>query len=240
MPAVEVIEVKRHYQAGAATVRALDGVSLTVERGEFMAIAGPSGSGKTTLLNLIGALDSPSAGVIRIDGADLAGLSRKRLADLRRDKVGFVFQAYNLIPVLTASENAEYVLELKQVPRAERRKRIGQLFTELGIGELLDTWPGKMSGGQQQRVAVARAIASMPAVVLADEPTANLDQVTGEALIDLMHRLNHEHGVTFIFSTHDPMVLAQAERVVRLVDGKIASDERRGETAAGAVEARIT
>ncbi|MBI1949277.1 MAG: ABC transporter ATP-binding protein [Deltaproteobacteria bacterium] len=239
MPAVEVVEVEKHYQAGATTVRALAGVSLTVEKGEFMAIAGPSGSGKTTLLNLIGALDTPSAGALRIDGVDLAGMSRKQLADLRRDKVGFVFQAYNLIPVLTAAENAEYVLELKHMPRAARRTRIGQLFAELGIGELLDAWPGKMSGGQQQRVAVARAIASMPAVVLADEPTANLDQVTGKALIDMMHRLNHEHGVTFIFSTHDPMVLAQAERVVRLVDGKIASDERRGETVAGAVAAPV-
>lgn len=231
MPAVEVIDVKRHYAAGDTTVRALDGVSLTVEKGEFMAIAGPSGSGKTTLLNLIGALDTPSAGVIRVDGVEIGGMSRKELADLRRDKVGFVFQAYNLIPVLTAAENAEYVLELKQVPRAERRTRIASLFAELGIGDFMDTWPGKMSGGQQQRVAVARAIASTPAVVLADEPTANLDQATGKALIDLMHRLNHEHGVTFIFSTHDPMVLAQAERVVRLVDGRIASDERRGETA---------
>lgn len=235
MPAVEVIDVKRHYQAGAASVRALDGVTLTVDKGEFMAIAGPSGSGKTTLLNLIGALDSPSAGIIRIDGVDLAGMSRKQLADLRRDKVGFVFQAYNLIPVLTAAENAEYVLELKQVPRVARRQRIEQLFAELGIAELTDSWPGKMSGGQQQRVAVARAIASMPAVVLADEPTANLDQVTGKALIDLMHRLNRQHGVTFIFSTHDPMVLAEAERVVRLVDGKIAGDERRGETASRAL-----
>ena len=231
MPAVEVIDVKRHYAAGATTVRALDGVSLTVEKGEFMAIAGPSGSGKTTLLNLIGALDTPSAGVIRVDGVEIGGMSRKELADLRRDRVGFVFQAYNLIPVLTAAENAEYVLELKQVPRAQRRTRIASLFAELGIGDFMDTWPGKMSGGQQQRVAVARAIASTPAVVLADEPTANLDQATGKALIDLMHRLNHEHGVTFIFSTHDPMVLAQVERVVRLVDGRIASDERRGETA---------
>ncbi|MCC7074996.1 MAG: ABC transporter ATP-binding protein [Deltaproteobacteria bacterium] len=231
MPAVEVIEVKRHYQAGATTVRAVDGVSLTVEKGEFMAIAGPSGSGKTTLLNLIGALDEPTSGTIRIDGVDLAGLSRRQVADLRRDKVGFVFQAYNLIPVLTAAENAEYVLELQRVPRVERRKRISQLFTELGIGDLVDAWPGKMSGGQQQRVAVARAIAALPAVVLADEPTANLDQVTGQALVDMMHRLNHEHGVTFIFSTHDPMVLEKAERVVRLVDGKIASDQRKGETA---------
>ncbi len=237
MAAVEVSDVKKHYQAGTTMVRALDGVSLIVEKGEFMAIAGPSGSGKTTLLNLIGALDAPSAGVIRVDGTDLSGMSRKQLADLRRDKVGFVFQAYNLIPVLTAGENAEYVLELKGVPAATRRARIGELFTELGIGDFLDTWPGKMSGGQQQRVAVARAIASTPAVVLADEPTANLDQATGRALIDMMHRLNHEHGVTFIFSTHDPMVLSQAERVVRLIDGKVASDERRGEAAAAGAPA---
>jgi putative ABC transport system ATP-binding protein len=232
MTAVEVVDVKKHYsEGGEVLVRALDGVSLTVQKGEFMAIAGPSGSGKSTLLNLIGALDTPTSGTVRVGGVDLGGMSRRELADLRRDKIGFVFQAYNLIPVLTAGENAEYVLELMGLPAPERRKRITALFKDLGIGDYLDTWPARMSGGQQQRVAVARAIASTPAVVLADEPTANLDQQTGRALIDMMHRLNHEQGVTFIFSTHDPMVLERAERVVRLVDGKIASDERRGEPA---------
>ena len=228
MPAVEVIDVKKVYDGvGAAGVAALGGVSLVVNKGEFMAIAGPSGSGKTTLLNLIGALDEPTSGAVRIDGVDVAGMSRQARADLRRDKVGFVFQAYNLIAVLTAGENAEYVLELKGMPAKERAQRVQQLFSELGIGDFVHSWPAKMSGGQQQRVAVARAIASRPAVVLADEPTANLDQQTGKALIDMMHRLNHEHGITFIFSTHDPMVLEKAERVVRLVDGKIASDVRR-------------
>jgi putative ABC transport system ATP-binding protein len=226
--AVAVEHVVREYPgADGLPVAALRDVSLEVKAGEFMAIAGPSGSGKTTLLNLIGGLDTPTRGRILVDGRDLSGMSRAQLADLRRDKVGFVFQAYNLIPVLTAAENAEYVLQLQGVPHAERRNRVQEVFAALGIEKFLDAWPGKMSGGQQQRVAVARAIASRPAVVLADEPTANLDQATGRALVDLMRRLNHEQGVTFVFSTHDPMVLERADRVVRLVDGQIASDERR-------------
>jgi putative ABC transport system ATP-binding protein len=235
MSAVSVTDVTKEYKsAGQAALTALSGVNLTVEKGEFMAIAGPSGSGKTTLLNLIGALDVPTSGTVKIDGVDLGGLSRRQLADLRRDKVGFVFQAYNLIPVLRASENAEYVLQLQGVDASKRRKRIEEVFARLGIGNFVDSWPGKMSGGQQQRVAVARAIASMPAVVLADEPTANLDQATGRALVHLMRELNREQGVTFVFSTHDPMVLEQADRVVRLVDGKVGSDERKPGTAPSA------
>ena len=226
MTAVEVNQVTKSYGDGAG-VQALKGVSLTIEPGEFMAIAGPSGSGKTTLLNLVGALDLPTSGEVKVGGQALAGLSRPQLADLRRDKVGFVFQAYNLIPVLTAAENAEYVLQLQGLPARERRAKVKEVFQRLGIGEFLDTWPTKMSGGQQQRVAVARAIVPMPAVVLADEPTANLDQATGRALVAVMRELNHERGITFVFSTHDPMVLEQADRVVRLVDGKVASDERR-------------
>jgi putative ABC transport system ATP-binding protein len=225
MAAVEVVEVTKSYGDGAG-VQALKGVSLTVESGEFMAIAGPSGSGKTTLLNLVGALDLPTSGTVRVGGQPLAGLSRSALADLRRDKVGFVFQAYNLIPVLTACENAEYVLQLQGLKGPERRAKVKDVFERLGIGEFLDTWPSKMSGGQQQRVAVARAIVPMPAVVLADEPTANLDQATGRALVEVMRQLNRERGITFVFSTHDPMVLEQADRVVRLVDGKIAADAR--------------
>ncbi len=225
--AVDVVDVVKEYGSGGGVVAALAGVSLVVQAGEFMAIAGPSGSGKTTLLNLIGALDTPTRGTIRIAGHDLAGLGRAKLADLRRDKIGFVFQAYNLIPVLTAAENAEYVLQLQGMPVAQRRTRVAAVFKTLGIEAFLDAFPPMMSGGQQQRVAVARAIVATPAVVLADEPTANLDQATGRALVETMRRLNHEQGVTFVFSPHDPMVLEQADRVVRLVDGRIVSDERK-------------
>ncbi len=235
MPVIEVVGVSKDYQErGRAPTQALRGVDLTVEPGEFMAIAGPSGSGKTTLLNLIGALDGVTAGTVRVEGRDLAGLSQGTLSDLRRDRIGFVFQSYNLVPVLTAAENAEYVMELKGVPAAERRRRLAALFERMGMQELMDTRPLKMSGGQQQRVAVARAIASEPALILADEPTANLDQATGRALVELMRELNRERGVTFVFSTHDPMVLEQADRVVRLVDGLVKADERKAGAAKGA------
>ena len=223
MAVVEVENVsKRYEERGQPPADALRGVSVKVEKGEFMALAGPSGSGKTTLLNLIGGLDTPTGGTIRVDGQDISWMGRAALADLRRDRIGFVFQAYNLIPVLTARENAEYVLELQGVPAGERRRRVDELFQRIGLGALAASRPLKMSGGQQQRVAVARAIVSQPAVVLADEPTANLDQHTGAALVDLMRELNRERGITFIFSTHDPMVLSRANRVVHLVDGKIA------------------
>ncbi|MBL8956335.1 MAG: ABC transporter ATP-binding protein [Myxococcaceae bacterium] len=222
MPVVEVENVTRSYEEkGMPPAHALRGVSLKVEKGEFMALAGPSGSGKTTLLNIIGGIDAATGGRVRVDGRELKGLSRNELADLRRDRIGFIFQAYNLVPVLTAAENAEYVLQLKGVAPDERRRRVKALFERMGLGRYLDSRPLKMSGGQQQRVAVARAIVSEPAVVLADEPTANLDQKTGAELMDLMRQLNRERGVTFIFSTHDPMVLSRAERVVRLVDGQI-------------------
>jgi len=196
-----------------------------------MAIAGPSGSGKTTLLNLIGALDTPTSGTISVDGREIGGLSETDRSDLRRDRIGFVFQSYNLIPVLTAAENAEYVMELKGLSPSQRRRRIADLFDRMGISNLMETRPLKMSGGQQQRVAVARAIASEPAIVLADEPTANLDQATGRSLVALMRDLNRERGITFLFSTHDPMVLEQADRVVRLVDGAVAADERKARSA---------
>jgi putative ABC transport system ATP-binding protein len=222
MAVVEVVGVTKQYEdKGQVVTRALRGVDLTVEAGEFMALAGPSGSGKTTLLNLIGALDSATSGKISVDGRDIGALSQRELSDLRRDRIGFVFQAYNLVPVLSAAENAEYVMELRGVPADERRKRIAELFARMGIAELMNTRPLKMSGGQQQRVAVARAIASEPALVLADEPTANLDQKTGRSLVELMRELNRERGVTFVLSTHDPMVLEQTDRVVRLVDGKV-------------------
>ncbi len=235
MPVIEVKNVTKEYlDNGAVVTRALQGVDLTVEKGEFMALAGPSGSGKTTLLNLIGALDTVTSGSIRIEGREITGLPQRDLSDLRRDRIGFVFQAYNLVPVLTAAENAEYVLELQGVQPAERRRRVAELFTRMGMADLLDARPLKMSGGQQQRVAVARALASKPAIILADEPTANLDQKTGRALIELMREMNHEQGVTFVFSTHDPMVLEQADRIVRLVDGKIAADERKSGSALAA------
>ncbi|MFC1611128.1 ABC transporter ATP-binding protein [Myxococcota bacterium] len=228
MAVVQTKGVTKDYsEHGHVTTRALRGVDLVVESSEFMAIAGPSGSGKTTLLNIIGALDVPTTGTVTIADRDLSGLSAQQLSDLRRDHIGFVFQAYNLFPVLTAAENAEYVMELKGVPGGERRKRVKALFDKMGLSDYMDTKPLKMSGGQQQRVAVARAIAAEPAVILADEPTANLDQETGKALIEMMRQLNQDRGVTFIFSTHDPMVLNQADRVVKLVDGKITADERK-------------
>lgn len=228
MSVVEVKNVTRVYEEkGMPPARALAGVSLEVQKGEFMALAGPSGSGKTTLLNLIGGIDAVSSGEVKVDGRSLSGLSRNELADLRRDRIGFVFQAYNLVPVLTAAENAGYVLELKGLSASERREKVKAVFERIGLGPYLDSRPLKMSGGQQQRVAVARAIVAEPAVVLADEPTANLDQATGAALMDLMRELNKERGITFIFSTHDPMVLERADRVVKLVDGVIVSDETK-------------
>ena len=226
MAVVEVENVTRVYEEkGQAPAQALRGVSLSVEKGEFMALSGPSGSGKTTLLNLIGGLDAATSGVVKVDGRALSGLSRLQLADLRRDRIGFIFQSYNLVPVLTASENAGYVLELKGMGARERREKVKAIFERIGLGAFLDSRPLKMSGGQQQRVAVARAIVSEPAVVLADEPTANLDQATGAALMDLMRELNRERGITFIFSSHDPMVLERADRVVRLIDGQVVAPE---------------
>lgn len=225
MAVVEVENVTRLYEEkGQPPAHALRGVSLSVEKGEFICLSGPSGSGKTTLLNLIGGLDVASSGVVKIDGRSLSGLSRVELADLRRDRIGFIFQSYNLVPVLTAAENAGYVLELKGMSASQRREKVKALFERIGLGPYLDSRPLKMSGGQQQRVAVARAIVSEPAVVLADEPTANLDQATGRALMDLMRELNKEHGITFIFSSHDPMVLERADRVVKLVDGQVVTN----------------
>lgn len=224
---VDVAGAHRHYVTRAGTVRALDGVDLIVQRGEFMAIAGPSGSGKTTLLNLIGGLDSPTDGRVVVAGRDVGEMSSAGRAELRRDHIGFVFQAYNLIPVLTVLENVEYVMLLQGRTQSERRKAAVAVLEEVGLGDKLDRRPAELSGGQQQRVAVARAIASGPALVLADEPTANLDTATGDALLDTMQALNREHGTTFVFSTHDPKVMQRASRLVRLRDGRIESDERR-------------
>jgi len=217
----------RDYQQGKLVVHALRGVDLDVEPGEFTALMGPSGSGKTTLLNLIGALDRPTAGTVAIEGRDLVALTRAQLSDLRLRRLGFVFQSYNLIPVLTAYENAEFVMLLQGVSAAERRARVLETLAAVGLAGLENRRPAELSGGQQQRVAVARAIAGRPALVLADEPTANLDSKTGAELIELMSRLNRELGTTFVFATHDPKVMDAARRVVRLVDGQIAEDVRK-------------
>jgi putative ABC transport system ATP-binding protein len=224
---VELKGVEKIYTQGKIEVPALRGLDLEVHRGEFMALIGPSGSGKTTALNIIGGLDTPTRGSVMVDGQDLATLSRGQLSRMRRDKIGFVFQAYNLVPVLTAYENAEMVLRLQGVPTTERRQRVMQLLEEVGLKGMEHRKPAEMSGGQQQRVAIARVIAPGPVVTLADEPTANVDSATAEMLLSLMERLNRERNVTFIFSTHDPRVMARARRVVRMVDGKVDSDERK-------------
>ena len=226
-PVVELENVAKVYQQGDQRVEALRGLTLTVRGGEFTAISGPSGSGKTTALNLIGALDTPTSGTVRLEGADLGTLTRQELSRLRRDRIGFVFQAYNLLPILSAYENAEIVMAVQGVAEAQRRDRVMELLARVGLEGLEHRRPTELSGGQQQRVAIARAIAAGPAVVLADEPTANVDSNTAEALLEMMETLNREQQVTFLFSTHDPRVMARARRLIRLVDGGIESDETR-------------
>jgi putative ABC transport system ATP-binding protein len=215
------------FRQEAEEVRAVRDVTLTVAMGEFTALSGPSGSGKTTLLNLIGGLTRPTRGRIVLAGQDVSQMSSQKVAQFRLDHVGFVFQAYNLLPVLTALENAEFPMLLQGVPTAERARRVGELFERTGLAGLEDRRPGKLSGGQQQRVAVVRAVVSKPALVLADEPTANLDTAASEALLDMMLELNQELGVTFVFATHDERVMERSRRVVRMVDGAIDSDETR-------------
>jgi len=214
------------YHLGAVTVEALRGVTLDVRQGDFLTIVGPSGSGKTTFLNLVGALDTPSGGELSVFGKSTSDMSGRERADLRLRSLGFVFQAYNLVPVLTARENVEFVLELQGLGR-ERRERAEEILEQLGLAELGDRRPNELSGGQQQRVAVARAVASRPRLVLADEPTANLDGENAETLIEMMRRLNREEGITFVFSTHDPRVVRHAQRVITLVDGRVSKDEQR-------------
>jgi putative ABC transport system ATP-binding protein len=221
---IEAIDVTKVYETRGVKTRALDGVDLALEEGEFTALAGPSGSGKTTLLNLLGALDTPTSGRIRLDGVELSELSPSALSTLRLRKLGFVFQAYNLIPVLSARENVEFVMELQGVPAEKRRARADEVLGRVELDGLGDKRPPEMSGGQQQRVAVARAIASRPSIVLADEPTANLDSGTATRLLELMAQLNREDGVTFLFSTHDPLVMDAARRLVKLHDGRIVED----------------
>jgi len=227
---VEVTEAHRDFDTGKVVVRALRGLNLTVCEGDFLALVGPSGSGKTTLLNLIGALDTATDGQVVVFGQDLAALSRRARADLRLGSLGFVFQAYNLVPVLTARENVEFVLELQGVG-SERRGRALESLTDLSLADLADRRPSEMSGGQQQRVAVARAVASRPRLVLADEPTANLDSENSEALLQMMRRLRDEQGMTFVFSTHDPLVVSYATRVVSLRDGLVIDDQKGSTTA---------
>ena len=228
MAILEAREVHKVYDTRGVRTRALDGVDLALAEGEFAVLHGPSGCGKTTLLNLLGALDEPSEGRVFLEGRDLAALSASERAELRLRKLGFVFQAYNLIPVFTARENVEFVMELQGVPPGERKERSDGILGEVGLAELADKRPLEMSGGQQQRVAVARAIVGRPRVVLADEPTANLDSATAGQLLELMEELNREHGTTFLFSTHDPMVIAKARRRIRLRDGRVVADEREG------------
>ena len=225
--AVRTDAVWKVFEQEAEEVQAVRGVTLTIDRGEFTALAGPSGSGKTTLLNLIGGLTRPTKGRIFVAGRDLTKMSNVELARLRLEQVGFVFQAYNLLPVLTALENAEFPLLLQGVEEAERQTRVRELFERTGLKGLENRRPGKLSGGQQQRVAVVRAVASRPALVLADEPTANLDTTASEALLDMMVELNQELGTTFVFATHDARVMERSRRLVRLIDGTIHSDETR-------------
>ncbi len=224
MSIVTVDAVTKKYVQGKITFKALDTVSLEIAKGEFTALAGPSGSGKTTLLNLIGGLDVPDSGTVTLDGRNFSTLNSGELAELRLHKIGFVFQAYNLIPVLTAAENVEYILRLQGINRSERLDRVHAILDEVGLADKYDRKPDELSGGQQQRVAVARAIVSDPAIVLADEPTANLDSKTGKKLLDIMKKMNEEKQVTFIFATHDRMVMDFAQRLISLHDGKIAAD----------------
>jgi putative ABC transport system ATP-binding protein len=222
--AVELRDVMKTYRTGPIEVPALRGVSLRVAPREFLAIAGPSGSGKTTLLNVIGGLDQADAGEVWVEGENLQILSPGELARLRLRRLGFVFQAYNLLPVLTALENAEFTLLLQGVPAQQRRERVQKLFLEIGLAGLENRRPAELSGGQQQRVAVARAMVTEPALILADEPTANLDSATAAALLDVMEQLNRATGTIFIFSTHDLQVMERAHRLIHLRDGRIVSD----------------
>ncbi len=224
----QLAEVKKIYRVGDLEVLAVRGVSLAIEAAAFLSIAGPSGSGKTTVLNLLGALDTPTSGTIEIGGRSTEGMSSKDLADFRNTHLGFVFQTFNLIPVLTVRENVEFPLQLHGMGhKDERRGRVDTMLREVGLGEMAERRPTELSGGQQQRVAIARALVKNPTLVLADEPTANLDSGTAGEIIDLMQEMNEKHGTTFVFSTHDPMVMERATRLVRLRDGLVESDERR-------------
>lgn len=225
--AVRTTNLWKIYPQEPDPVEAVRGISIEIETGDFVAMAGPSGSGKTTMLNMIGGLTRPSRGQVWISDREITEMSDKDLAQLRLERIGFVFQSYNLLPVLTALENAEFTLLLSGIPKDERRKKVLELFNKIGLSGLEHRKPGKLSGGQQQRVAVARAVVANPALILADEPTANLDSKASTELLDVMERLNQDHGTTFLFSTHDPRVMERSRRLITLVDGQIESDERR-------------
>ncbi|MCF8238647.1 MAG: ABC transporter ATP-binding protein [Saprospiraceae bacterium] len=227
MAVIVTRDLFKTYNPKTIPVHALNGISLSVEEGEFTAIVGPSGSGKTTLLNILGGLDNPTSGYVEIGGTDISKLSENELIDFRKNRIGFVFQSYNLIPVLTAYENVEFVMLLQGRPEKERRERAEALLEAVGLKDQMRRRPSQLSGGQQQRVAVARALAPRPAFILADEPTANLDSHTSANLLDIMGKLNQEEQVTFIFSTHDARVIDRAKRVVTVEDGAIISDELR-------------
>jgi putative ABC transport system ATP-binding protein len=221
-----LIDVHKTYRIGRVRVPAVRGVTLDIEQGAFMSIAGPSGSGKTTILNLLGALDTPTSGTVQIGEGTTEGLSLNTLADFRNTHLGFVFQTFNLIPVLSVRENVEFPLQLQGIRnKGERNERVRKILLEVGLGELAGRRPAELSGGQQQRVAVARALVKDPTLVLADEPTANLDSETAAEIMQLMQMMNEKHGTTFVFSTHDPLVMKRASRLVRLHDGRVASDE---------------
>ena len=227
MKVLELKNVHKIYNSSEIKVHAVNGITIDFEEGEFAAIVGPSGSGKTTLLNMIGGLDHPTEGMILVDNTDLSSLKSSQLIDFRMKNIGFVFQSYNLIPVLTASENVEFIMNLQKWPKKQRQERTLELLKAVGLADRIHSRPSKLSGGQQQRVAVARALASKPKFVLADEPTANLDSKSTETLLDIMEELNKEEDITFIFSTHDARVVKKARRVITVEDGKVISDERK-------------
>ena len=227
MKVIELKNVNKIYNSSEVKVHAVNNVTLDFVEAEFVAIVGPSGSGKTTLLNMIGGLDMPTSGEIIIDGTDLSRLKSSQLIDFRLRNIGFVFQSYNLIPVFTAKENVEFIMTLQKWPEKERDERTLELLNAVGLGDRINSRPSKLSGGQQQRVAVARALASKPKFILADEPTANLDSKSASTLLEIMENLNHEELITFIFSTHDPRVVKMAHRVITLEDGKVISDDIR-------------
>ncbi|MBN2425814.1 MAG: ABC transporter ATP-binding protein [Calditrichaceae bacterium] len=226
MALIEIKNLNKIYNTIAVPVHAVKDVNLLIDKGEFTAVVGPSGSGKTTLLNIIGGLDKPTDGQVIIDGRDITKLSDSKMVDYRLKNIGFVFQSYNLIPVLTARENIEFIMLLQGENKQKRDERATELLKAVGLGDRIDTRPAMLSGGQQQRVAVARALASKPSFVLADEPTANLDSASAESLLDMMEELNKKYDMTFIFSTHDSRVMKRARRIITLVDGKIADDKK--------------
>ncbi|MFQ5906301.1 MAG: ABC transporter ATP-binding protein [bacterium] len=229
MPVIVTERITKIYDGRGVPVKALNGVDLSVEPGEFTCIVGPSGSGKTTLLNIIGGLDVPTSGSVFIEGEEITAMKQNALIEFRLNHIGFVFQAFNLIPVLTAKENVEFVMLLQGRPKKERTDRAIELLNDVGLSEFIDRRPNELSGGQQQRVAVARALASFPSFVLADEPTANLDSASADNLLDIMEEMNRSRKMTFIFSTHDSRVVRRARRVVTLRDGEVFSDKRVSE-----------